>query len=131
MEKEFVKSVAQLMLEGVPLSPAELKELLLRHLLSSPDDAMGGGVTTSLMEAYTEMSNRKGVHLDILTPSEVVELLRKSYEEGYRYLGKSPPPDLIWPRVLPRGYVYPKDIVVQFGNALGYMTAQSVEKSPG
>lgn len=138
MEREFLKSVNQLMLEGVPISPAELKELILRHLLSDPNDYMSSRLTTSLMEAYSESATRKGIPIELLSPAEVTNTLRYAYEEGYNHVvndghssERNRAPDFAWPKVLPRGYVYPKDIIIQFGTALGYASAQSEKKLPG
>ena len=137
MEKEFLKSVAQLMMEGVPVNPAELKELILRHLMASPEDYMSTRVTTSLMDAYMECARVKHLDVELLVPSEARQVLTSAFVAGFNHLrkdGHSLPDDptilFTWPRILPIGYVYPKDILVQFGNAMGYIAASGyVERS--
>lgn len=124
MEKEFIKSVAQLMLEGVPLSPAELKEMILRHLLADPTNQRNENVTRGLLGTYEALLKRDGQEIGYLSYAVVPDYLRDAYNEGWRHVSNTQPDVFAWPLALPERDL-PKDIVVQFGNALGYIAGQS------
>jgi hypothetical protein len=63
----------QALLEGEPLSPAELREMLIRHILVEPYDSTAAPVTAALIEAWANVAAKAGC-LDVVDETEALRM---------------------------------------------------------
>ena len=126
----LIRAATHLVLEDEPLTPSELKEIVIRHILSCPYDKNCAATTRSLLDAYLACCDLNGHPAGTLpTKTDAARKYKEAFVEGFRYVRESgadpnaPPEDFyLWPTCIPDDCIsgYPVEILVTIGNTLGY-----------
>lgn len=92
-----IKPIMQALLEGEPLSPAELREILIRHILVNPNDRTAAPTTAALIEAWANVAGKAG-RLDVCDIRAAKALFKDSKLPG----------------AIPDDHpIYPREVLVQ------------------
>lgn len=138
--KDLLRAVAHLALHNQPLTLQEMRELVLRHLLSSHSDNASKATTKHLFSTYLQMLSDdaaknggdaydRGLFVSV-DQHGITNLFREHYKIGITHgLSETSASDTICnfdvtylPHNLPLDAEnYPRDIIEQFGAVMGYL----------
>jgi len=123
-----VKPVLQMVLDGEPLSAAEIREMALRHILSSQDpmQTLPERISEHLLKIYGLLMGRTGA--PALSMEEGRKLLKQNFAmalaQQLKISIKEAESYWTWPPGLPKTNVgFHRDFLVQLGAALGIVVA--------
>lgn len=140
--KDLLRAVSHLALQSQPVTLSEMRELILRHLISAPDVFESREITRNLFNAYRHMVLSEAPKDNFVTYEKnrfiaTDEAAIKKFFQGNYMLGlmhglnETGATDTLGsfdaayvPANLPLHILeYPKDIVEQFAAVMGYMKA--------
>ncbi len=125
MDRSTLRATTQLAFTPTPISLAELREFILRHLLSDPHNHDKQATTQFLLGAYLDMAGR-GV-TTIRTGMDLAVLYGRHYQDGFKSAFETREfhsVSSMVPAILPRGLPqYPCDIIEQFATTMGFTDA--------
>ncbi len=132
-----MKPLLQAILDREPVSAAEIRELLIRHVMSGPSLVENAPVTEALISLYESIWGRDHgeASLDILQAKEAKEALKSNFREAYKAsYGTGHDEDdrldefFVWPRSIPRNRSLPRELVVVVGQAMGRRVGNEMRK---
>lgn len=110
MNRDVGRAVAQMLKQEEPVTSAELKEMIVRHVVSSANDRRLAPVTGCLFDAYLNLVPKP----QTVNAYEADILMRKFYMEA------RPLDAWEWPLSIPRGLAaYPRDLIIEIAAAIG------------
>ena len=141
MQLDSFRAVQQLALSRTPISLGEMREFVIRHLLSDPDNINNIHVSKGLIDTYINMVKEEYPDWALTTSKsplnfndDFAEFYDKHYQEGYASgveenleSGRSVPPKAFnsqIPLCLPLTlFAFPSDVIAQFAAIKGYIDA--------
>lgn len=100
-----------------PVSSAELKEMIVRHVVSGPRDRHLAPVTGCLFDAYLNLVPRPVT----VSADEAEDLMRRYYLEAKPLIAWE------WPPAIPKGMAaYPRDLIVEIAASIGLSHSETV-----
>lgn len=110
MNRDVSRAVAQMLKQEEPVTPAELKEMIVRHVVSGPHDRRLAPVTGCLFDAYLNLVPKP----QTVNADEAEEVMRRYYLEAKPVIAWE------WPSAIPKGLAaYPRDLIVEIAASIG------------
>jgi hypothetical protein len=127
-----VKPILQTLLDTEPLSAAEVREMIMRHVLSKHADPAGEEITSNLLDMYYSVCRRDNVNIDLVPSSDVERIMIENFSEAYvNAFGKEHPrmnDFWLWPVAVPRNRDLPRELCVFLGQGIGRNVGMEVRK---
>ena len=135
MDKSLLRAVSHLAQQNTPVSLGEMRELILRHLLSEPNNYTNHKATRHLFTCYlhmleTEKAGQEGHTLLCSDVSEIRGLFKQNYVLGFEHGAEEAglPPQTYDTDYIPANLpltltAYPIDIIEQYAAVMGYVAA--------
>lgn len=138
MTRSSDRTLIQLLNHGDPVTPAELRELTLRHILADPNDTSITTTIKSLFDAYLACKAATSPHPPLgdghgsncIEYDTALTLYHKHFKESLDH-PPTPRRELVdsgdyWPAALPRFHLhYPKDIIIETAVAIALRKSSS------
>lgn len=130
----LLEATAHLSRADRPLTSAEIKAILVRHVLSDPYNGSVAAATDDLLRLYLRLwDSERSARSDLIPPSLVLQIgsflqleIDQSYVEGFGWNGGSGQPRPIETIRLNQASFYPSDLLTEIAFLCG-ATAASLQ----
>lgn len=134
-DKVTIRPILQTLLDAEPVTAAEMRELIIRHVMVNYSNTKACMVTQKLLEAYDAITGQRkddaggdrqaGLAMRDKFVEGLLETTNVTAEEAAQYW--------IWPPSIPKmwSYQYPRDILVQVAHAIGLRVGMDINKTAG
>lgn len=126
------KAVMQALLDKEPLGAAEIREMLIRHVMAKHSDPKGTAITDKLLDVYKLICARDNVVIDFVPAEEVEGIMKENFGEAYVKTFGQPHDHYmsfwVWPQAVPTGVDLPRELCVFLGQGIGSNVGREVRK---
>jgi len=127
-----MKPILQAILDTEPLTSGEIREMLMRHIMSAHAKEANRKSTILLLSLYTDVCERHGCDTDLLDPVEARKVMLSHFKVAYVTAFGADHDHLdgffVWPMAIPEECFLPKEVCVFLGQAMGTNVGKEIKK---